>query len=76
MFSLSPVLCSHMWALFHALRRVVGIPEYLEQLLERDLRRLIDDANNLHVIGATGTDLVISWVTCVPADESYLMSHM
>src|SRR5262249_55554811 len=53
------VLRAHVVALAHALGRIVVFPERLEQLLVRDLLRVIDHQNHLVVPGAAGANLLV-----------------
>src|SRR5262249_10970277 len=57
-----PVLRSDVVALTHALSRVVVLPEDLEQLLVRDLRRVINDLYDLGVSGTPGAGLLVGRV--------------
>ena len=54
-------------ALAHALGRVVVLPEGLEQLLVRDLRRVVGDQHDLGVAGPAGADLLVGRVRGVAA---------
>ena len=56
------VLGADVVALAHALRRVVGLPEAREQVLEGDLRRAVDDEHDLVVAGPRGADLLVGRV--------------
>ena len=56
------VLRAGVVALAHALRRVVGFPEQLQQLVEGNLRWVIDNAHRLVVAGQAGADFVIGGV--------------
>ena len=49
-------------ALAHALGRVVGLPEGLEQLLVGDPRRVVGDEDDLGVTGPAGADLLVGRV--------------
>ncbi len=62
------VLGAHVATLAHALRRVVVLPEDLEQLLVGDHRGVEDHEDGLGVPSPTGADLLIARVGREPAD--------
>src|SRR5262245_53642261 len=53
------ILRADVVALAHALRRVVVLPEGLEELIVGDLLRVIDHLHDLVVAGAAGADLLV-----------------
>ena len=54
-------------ALPHALRRVVALPEELQQALEGDRGRVIDDAHDFGVARAAAADVLIGRIARRPA---------
>src|SRR5919197_4050512 len=61
------VLGADVVALAHALRRVVALPEHLQQLVVRALRGVVDDQHGLGVAGAAAADLLVGGVRRVAA---------
>src|SRR6478735_133020 len=61
------ILRADVVALTHALRRVVALPERLQQLLVRDLVRIEHDQHHLGVTGAARAGLFIGRVRRVAA---------
>src|SRR5829696_2910775 len=57
-------------ALAHALRRVVGLPEHLEQRVVGNLARIEDDLHRLGMAGQSGAYLLIGWIGRHPADAA------
>src|SRR5690606_26577635 len=57
-----PVLRAHVVALAVALRRVVVLPEDLQQVLVADDTRVVDYADDLVVAGLTGAGLLVGGV--------------
>src|SRR5829696_8869879 len=56
------VLRACVIALSHTLRRVMGLPEHLEQIPVRDLLRIEDDEHGLGVPGSSAADLLVGRV--------------
>ena len=61
------VLRADVVPLPHALRRVVALPEHLEQLVVAHALRVVDDEHRLVVAGPAGADLFVSGIRREPA---------
>jgi hypothetical protein len=61
-----PVLRARVVALAHALRRVVALPEHLQQVLIANHPRVEDHPHDLVVSGHAGADLAVGRVRGVP----------
>ena len=61
------ILCAVVVALTHALRRVVVLPEDLQQLFVADYRRVIDHAHRFRMPGFAGADFAIGRIRRVTA---------
>src|SRR5690606_20130899 len=61
------VLAADVVALAHALRRVVRLPEHLQEVPVADALRVIDDEHGLGVAGAAGADLAVARIRGVAA---------
>src|SRR5690606_15176246 len=57
-----PVLRAHVIALAVERRRVMGVPEYLEQFIVSDHGRIVGDLNNFRVACRAGAYLLIGRV--------------
>ena len=68
----SPILRAGVIALPHSLRGIVRFPKDLEQFLEGDFLRMINDADDFGVIRATRTHFVVSGILRVPARVTHL----
>src|SRR6185312_2905635 len=51
-------------------RRIVSIPEIIQQFLVRNFLRIEFDLRDLGVAGAAGAHVVVTWVFRVPAGEA------
>src|SRR3974390_3681756 len=64
------ILSADIVALTHALRRVVALPEGLEQRLVGNLAWIVDHQHHLVVAGAAGADFLIGRIGSPPASVS------
>ena len=65
------ILRADVVALAHALRRVVALPERLEQRLVGDLGRIVDHQHHLVVAGAARAELLVGRIRRVPAQITH-----